>query len=246
MSFAIGAVGFERRRPLAGLHPWTTPSSARYTLFPSRTLDTGKVLPGSGRARRLGRGTADNFNLFYTTVEDEEQKRQYQLWRHLRGTPYFGDYLIYQDDDERFNVGGGPHARRQIHRDGIGQPHHHRAPSPEVRRTSLKAKFRRHLQARRRARVLPSIIGSACWFIRTNDKGRNFRLVTCPVGEEQCENWVERIPHRDNVMRRSIADLFNRFLHRVRSLKAACRGCASRGSFTTPPLTRANRRNRLS
>ena len=67
---------------------------------------------------------ADNRTLFYT-VEDEEQKRQYQLWRHLCGTPHTDDVLVYQEDDERFNVGAGRT------RDGsyivmeIGQPHHH-------------------------------------------------------------------------------------------------------------------------
>ena len=49
---------------------------------------------------------ADNFTMFYT-VEDEEQKRQYQFYRHMRGTPYAADVLVYQDDDERFNVGAG-------------------------------------------------------------------------------------------------------------------------------------------
>ena len=29
------------------------------------------------------------------------------------------------------------------------------------------------------------------WFIRTNDKGRNFRLVTAPVDTPGRENWAE-------------------------------------------------------
>ena len=48
------------------------------------------------------------------------------------------------------------------------------------------------------------------WFIRTNDRGRNFRLVTAPVDAPSHANWVERIPHRDTVMLEDI-DLFANF-----------------------------------
>jgi oligopeptidase B len=48
------------------------------------------------------------------------------------------------------------------------------------------------------------------WFIRTNDRGRNFRLVTAPVSAPGRENWREFIAHRDNVMIEEI-DLFAGF-----------------------------------
>ena len=49
-----------------------------------KDLKTGELLPGE--VERVGSVTwaADNTTLFYT-VEDEQQKRQFQLWRHLRG-----------------------------------------------------------------------------------------------------------------------------------------------------------------
>ncbi len=49
---------------------------------------------------------ADNRTLFYT-VEDEQQKRQYQLWRHALGAAHADDVLVYQEDDERFNLAAG-------------------------------------------------------------------------------------------------------------------------------------------
>jgi oligopeptidase B len=48
------------------------------------------------------------------------------------------------------------------------------------------------------------------WFIRTNDKGRNFRLVTAPVETPGREHWTERIPHRADVMLEEV-DLFAGF-----------------------------------
>ncbi|MEO5618773.1 MAG: prolyl oligopeptidase family serine peptidase, partial [Candidatus Eisenbacteria bacterium] len=41
--------------------------------------------------------------------------------------------------------------------------------------------------------------GGEFW-IRTNDRGRNFRLVTAPVATPDPSHWTERLPHRDEVM----------------------------------------------
>src|SRR4030095_13352819 len=38
------------------------------------------------------------------------------------------------------------------------------------------------------------------FWIRTNDKGRNFRLVTAPAEDPAPANWKEIVPHRDDVM----------------------------------------------
>ena len=54
---------------------------------------------------------------------------------------------------------------------------------------------------------IQSITATGCWYIRTNDRGRNFRLVTAPVEMPGRENWIERIPHRNDVMLEEI-DLF--------------------------------------
>jgi oligopeptidase B len=48
------------------------------------------------------------------------------------------------------------------------------------------------------------------WFIRTNDRGRNLRLVTAPVATPGREHWTELIPCRDDVMLEDV-DLFAGF-----------------------------------
>ena len=105
----------------------------QYTLH-IKDLDTGETLPGE--VERVGSvvWAADNQTLFYT-VEDEEQKRQYQLWRHTLGAAHTDDVLVYQDDDERFNLGAGRTRDGKFHRSRVGQPHHHRVPcaAPPIR-----------------------------------------------------------------------------------------------------------------
>jgi oligopeptidase B len=48
------------------------------------------------------------------------------------------------------------------------------------------------------------------WYIRTNDRGRNFRLVTAPAATPGDNYWTEVIPHRGSVMLEEV-DLFAGF-----------------------------------
>jgi len=52
------------------------------------------------------------------------------------------------------------------------------------------------------------------FYIRVNDTGRNFRLVTAPVGDPREENWKEIIPHRPDVRLSGVTLFAN---HMVRS-----------------------------
>lgn len=49
------------------------------------------------------------------------------------------------------------------------------------------------------------------FYIRTNYKAKNFRLMECPENNTSMENWVEVIPHRDDVLLESF-DVFRDFL----------------------------------
>jgi oligopeptidase B len=48
------------------------------------------------------------------------------------------------------------------------------------------------------------------WLIRSNDRGRNFRLVSAPEATPGREHWTELIPHRNQVMLEDI-ELFSSF-----------------------------------
>jgi oligopeptidase B len=202
--FAIGAIDIsDDGRWLAYTVDYT--GFRQYSLH-IKDLETGELLPGE--VERVGTvvWAADNFTLFYT-VEDEEQKRQYQLYRHMRGTPYAADLLVYQDDDERFNLGAGRT------RDGkyiVMESASHTASEAWVLPANEPEGQFRIICAREDEHEYSVDHRYGQWFIRTNDKGRNFRLVTAPVDAPERANWVERIPHRDNVMLEDV-DLFGAF-----------------------------------
>ncbi|WP_058189577.1 S9 family peptidase [Terracidiphilus gabretensis] len=202
--FAIGATDIsDDGRWLA----WTADTTGfrQYTLR-IRDLETGHDLPGEVLRAGSVVWAADNMTLFYT-VEDQEQKRQHQLWRHLRGTPYAADALVYQDDDERFNVGAGRT------RDGkflVLESHSHTTSECHVLEADDSDGKFRLIAPREDEHEYFVEHRNEQWFIRTNDKGRNYRLVTAPVDAPQRENWVEQIPHRADTMLEDV-DLFRDF-----------------------------------
>ena len=182
----------------------------QYTLH-IKNLETGETLPDPPHPspqERVGSltWTSDNKTLFYT-VEDDEQKRQFQLYRHTRHAPYEDDFLAYQDDDERFNIGVGRT------RDGkyiVLESGSHTTTECLVLRDNRPTGTFTVISPRQDEHEYSVDHRNGQWFIRTNDRGRNFRLVTAPVDAPARENWVERIPHRDAVMLEDI-DLFANF-----------------------------------
>jgi oligopeptidase B len=177
----------------------------QYTLR-IKDLETGETLPGE--VERVGSivWAADNCTLFYT-VEDEQQKRQFQLWRHTLISLHTRDELVYQDDDERFNVGVGRT------RDGkflvVESASHTTTESRVLAADQPEGSFAL-ISERHDDHEYSIDHRNGLWFIRTNDSGRNFRLVTAPVATPGRSHWTERIPHRDDVMLEEI-DLFAGF-----------------------------------
>jgi len=177
----------------------------QYTLR-IKNLATGETLPG--QVERVGSivWAADNCTLFYI-VEDEEQKRQYQLWRHTVGTPHAEDELVYQDDDERFNLGAG---RTRDGRFLVMESASHTTTESWVLAADEPTGNFTVITPRQDEHEYSIDHRNGLWFIRTNDRGRNFRLVTAPVATPGRDYWTERIPHRDAIMLEEV-DLFAGF-----------------------------------
>jgi oligopeptidase B len=149
---------------------------------------------------------ADNATVFFTT-EDATTKRSDRLLRVNTGRLSEVTEL-YHEADERFSVGVGRTRSEAYLVAEIG---------------SLTSS---------EARVLPANTPAAAWttieprrpdveydvdhrgdrfYIRVNDTGRNFRLVTAPVDSPGKTTWAELVPHRDGVMLQG-ALLFKDFL----------------------------------
>ena len=202
--FAIGATDVtDDGRWLA--YTTDTTGFRQYTLH-VKDLETGETLAGT--VDRVGSVTwaADNRTLFYT-VEDEEQKRQFQLFRHDRSEEFADAALVFQEDDERFNIAVGRT------RDGVylvmESASHITTEAYVLRGDDPLGKFTM-ICPREDDHEYSVDHRNGLWYIRTNDKGKNCRLVTAPVETPGREHWTERIAHRADVMLEDV-DLFAGF-----------------------------------
>jgi oligopeptidase B len=161
-----------------------------------RDLRTGKDLPET--AERVGSiaWANDNKTLFYT-VEDEQTKRQYRLYRHTLGTDSAKDDLVYEEKDERFNVGVEKSRSGKYLFYGAGS--HTTSEFRYLDASNPAGEWKLIAARQQEIEYFPDHLGDK-FYIRTNDKGRNFRLVAAPVTAPGKENWKEVLPVRADVM----------------------------------------------
>jgi oligopeptidase B len=176
----------------------------QYTLR-IKDLETGETL--ADEVERVGSvvWAADHKTLFYT-VEDEQQKRQFQLWRGSAGK-LSESVLVFQEDDERFNIAVGRT------RDGkfiVLELASHITSEARVLKADDPTGDFRMITPREDEHEYSLDHRNGLWFIRTNDRGRNFRLVTAPVKTPGREHWTELIAHREAIMLEDV-DLFAGF-----------------------------------
>ncbi len=171
-----------------------------------KDLRSGETL--SDTAERVGSlvWANDNTTLFYS-VEDEETKRQHRLYRHTLGQPQSADTLIFEEPDERFNLGAGKTRDNKFILLEIGS--HTTSESHFLSATDPLAAWTLIEPRRDDIEYYPDH-RDGLFYIRVNDTGRNFRLVTTSVGQPSASHWREVIPHRDDVMLEDI-DLFAAF-----------------------------------
>ena len=161
----------------------------QYTLH-VRDLKSGKDLPDT--AERVGSivWAADSTTLLYST-EDEVTKRQDHVFRHHLGDAAAQDVVVYEEKDERFNVGvdktrdckyllmeSGSHTTSEWQFLSAD------TPEGEFKVIAARVEEQEYVVDHRRG----------LFYIRTNDVGKNFRVVTAPVEKTEREFWTELIP----------------------------------------------------
>jgi oligopeptidase B len=165
----------------------------QYTLY-VKDLETGELVEKVAEKVGSMAWAADNKTLFYT-VEEESTKRQYRLFRHVLRSDAHD--LVYEEADDAFNIGVGRTRSEAYLILGMGS-----LTTSEVRFLPAGEPTGEWRQ------VAPRIAEheydvehhGESFYIRTNDTGRNFRLVKAPVATPGREHWQEVLPHRNDVM----------------------------------------------
>ncbi len=169
-----------------------------------KDLRSGDVLPERFEKVKSLAWASDSQTFLYTM--DDETKRSYRVLRHRLGD-FNDDPILYQEDDERFRMavwrsrsgqylfrGAFSHTTTEI---GFLEAED---PSGTWRLVAERKQDHEYAVAHRGDEFL----------IRTNDQGRNFRIVRAPVAAPQPPSWKEVVAHRDDVMVEGL-DVFEDF-----------------------------------
>lgn len=168
-----------------------------------KNLATGELLPDHAKDVGSVFWAADNKTLFYVTKD--AAKRPYRLYRHVLGSEQYD--LLYEEKDERFNLFG-----RRTRSGKYLILYSGSLTTTEARFISADAPASEWqiLLPRQQDREFEVDHHNEFFYIRVNDTGRNFRLVTAPVHDPDEKNWKEIIPHRPETMLEGI-DCFANF-----------------------------------
>jgi oligopeptidase B len=149
---------------------------------------------------------ADNKTLFYT-VEDEVQKRSYQLYRHVAGTEAKQDALVFEEKDERFNI--------EVNKTRSGQY----LLLTGASHISSEVRFLKAEEPTGNWKLIAPHVDNVEYyvdqrgdqfFIRTNDTSQTFRVVTAPIANPGKEYWKEFVASQPDVPLDNI-DVFQDF-----------------------------------
>lgn len=159
-----------------------------------KNLETGEIWGRTFEKTISVAWAADSRTLFFT--EEDHAKRAARLYRVAAWSDDAPE-LIYEEVDERFNL--------DIFRSRSGAilflvtASHTTAEFHWVDATRSRAPFKM-MAGRRQDHEYEVDHQDDRFLIRTNDRGRNFRLVEAPISDPSEENWSEIVPHRDDVM----------------------------------------------
>lgn len=182
-------------------------SRRQYTIY-IKDLKSGKLLKDKiENTNGSATWANDNKTIFYSK-NDPQTLRSYRIYKHIIGTDSKEDKLVYEEKDETFGCD-----IFKTKSDKFLMIASHQTMSTEFRyldANNPEGEWK-ILQKRERGHEYSADHFGDNFFIVTNDKAKNFRLMKTPVNETGKENWEEVIPHRKDVLLEGI-EMFRDYL----------------------------------
>ncbi|TDP61122.1 S9 family peptidase [Flavobacterium dankookense] len=185
-----------------------TVSRRQYTIQ-IKNLITGEILP-TKLENTTGSATwaADNKTLFYTT-KDETTLRSDTIYKHKLGSNPSGDAIVYHEKDETFDVSVFKSKSRKyifITSDSTMTTEYRMLLSEQP-----DSKVKVFQKRTRGLEYSVSHFEDHFYIITNKDKATNFKLMKSTLDKTSKDNWVDEIPHREDVLLEDI-DIFREYL----------------------------------
>ena len=149
----------------------------------------------------------DNKTIFYTK-KDPTTLRSYRILKHTLGADYSEDVVVYEETDDTFSVGVGKSKSERFimigsHSTLSSETRFIDADKPDSEWTVVQPRQDDH-------EYHVSHYGDN-FYIQTNADAKNFKLVKTSIESPSRENWVDVIPHRNDVLYEG-TEIFEDFL----------------------------------
>jgi oligopeptidase B len=173
-----------------------TVSRRIYTLY-FKNIETGEmledVIPRFSGSVAWGN---DNKTIFYTRM-DEETLRSFRVFRHILGNDPSKDELVFEEKDDTYSCDV---AKSKSKKYIIIESYAKMSTEYQILDADKPSgRFRVFHPREKNLEYDVNHYGDK-FYIVTNLDAKNFRLMETPVNKTAKENWIEVIPHRENVM----------------------------------------------
>lgn len=187
-----------------------TVSRRLYTLR-VKNLKTGKLYSEAIPNTEAGSfaWATDNKTLFYVK-KDPQTLLGYQVYRHVLGTDSKADVLVYEEKDNQFYMGlGRSKSKKYIE---ISSDHNGVATEYQLLEASKPTSHFTTFLPREKGHEYDIVHYKDKFYVRTNWKAENFRLMEVPEGKTADRTaWKEVIAHRPDVYLANM-DVFTKHL----------------------------------
>ena len=172
-----------------------TVSRRKYTVY-FKNLETGGLLEDKIPLTTGGVTWAnDNKTVFYV-LKNDETLRSERIMKHVLGTPVSEDEEVFFEDDDTFSVYIFKTKSKKYLMIGSASTLTSEYRFLDAGKPDGEFKI---IQPRTRELEYSVDHFGNDFYIRTNLDAQNFRLMKTPVARTGVENWVEVIPHREDV-----------------------------------------------
>ena len=138
----------------------------------------------------------DNRTLFYTR-QDPVTLRSYRVYKHVLGTDAAADELVFEERDETFSCGVfKTKSKRYIM---VASRHTLSTEYRYVEADTPEKGLRVFVPRERDHEYAVDHYGDH-FYVRTNHKAKNFKLVRTPVTQTGLAHWEDVVPHRADVL----------------------------------------------
>lgn len=182
--------------------------SRRIYTIQIKNLKTGEILPDKIENTTGGSVWAsDNKTLYYTRRGDD--LRPYQIWKHTLGTPQSEDELVFEETDDTFRTFVYKTKSREYIVIGSSS-----TVADEYRfipASDIDAEWKIIQKRERNLEYSIEHYGDHFYILTNKDNATNFKLMKTPIDQTEKNNWIDVIPHRENVLLENF-EIFNNWL----------------------------------